>query len=72
MEQAAPGDLEAVIERARARAARTGELRPGPSGSFERSVPDELAEFVDRILTDGSYAREVDRIGREDPDLASI
>jgi hypothetical protein len=67
-------ELEAAVERARARAARTGELRPIVGGSFavSVSVSDELAEFVQRILTDGTYAHAVGRIGEEDPDLANI
>ncbi len=72
MEHVVPDEFTAAVERARVRAERTGELRPGPSTSLVTSIPDELAEFVDRILTDGTYAREVARIGREDPDLASI
>ncbi len=72
MEQAVPANLEAVVERARARAARTGELRPVVSGSFAPAVPDEVADFVQRILTDGTYASAVKRIGEQDPDLANI
>ncbi len=34
------------------------------------SVPDELADFAARVLTDGSYARAAERLGVQDPDLA--
>jgi len=72
MKQALPAELEAAVERARELAARTGELRPVVTGSFGALVPDELAHFVEQILSDGTYARAVERIGREDPDLASV
>jgi len=72
MERVTPVELEAAVERARARAARTGELRPVLSGSFAASVSAELADFVQRILTDGTYAQAVARIGEQDPDLANI
>ncbi len=72
MEHATPSEFEAAVIRARARAARTGELDPKLSGSFATSVTIEVADFLERILTDGTYSREVARIGEEDPDLASI
>lgn len=65
-------ELEGAVERARARAAETGELRAVVSGSVTGCASDELAEFVERILTDGTYARAVARIGEEDPDLANV
>jgi hypothetical protein len=36
------------------------------------SVPDELAMIVQQILADGSFARDVERMGREDPDIATL
>lgn len=72
IEHVVPDEFAAAVERAKVRAERTGELRPGPSTSLATSVPQDLADFVDRILTDGTYAREVARIGQEDPDLASL
>ncbi len=72
MKQRIPAELEAAVERARARASRTGELRSVVGGSFAAAVPVELANFVERILTDGTYARAVERIGEQDPDLANI
>jgi hypothetical protein len=65
-------EFEAVVERARARAASTGELHPDVAGSSATPIPEELRDFVRQILADGSYAREVARIGEEDPDLAGI
>ncbi len=64
-------ELEAAVVRARARAEKTGELRPVVTGSFAPAVSDELAHFVERILTDGTYARAVAHIGEIDPDLAT-
>lgn len=72
MEQLVPAELEAAVERARRRAAATGELRAGASRSAASVIPVELADFVERILTDGTYAEAVARIGEEDPDLATI
>jgi hypothetical protein len=67
-----PVDLAAAVERARTRASRSGELRPFINNSVRAVVSDELAAFVERILTDGTYAEEVTRIGEHDPDLASL
>ena len=72
MERALPAGLEAAIERARSRATKSGELHPHAAGPAMAAVPDELAEFVSQILSDGTYARAVEQIGREDPDLATI
>jgi hypothetical protein len=72
MEHVTPAELEDAVRRARARAAKTGELRPDVSRSLEAPIPDDLADFLQRILTDGTYAREVVRIGEDDPDLANI
>lgn len=72
MEQLVPAELEAAVARARSRSAATGELRAGASGSAASVIPGELADFVERILTDGTYAEAVARIGEEDPDLATI
>ena len=71
MERVTPAEFDAAVERARARAAKTGEL-PVVGGSFAAAVSDEFADFVERIVTDGTYARAVARIGAEDPDLANI
>ena len=72
IEHEAPTELDTAVARARARAAATGDLRPIITGTFEGSVSEELADFAQRILTDGTYAREVRRLGQEDPDLATI
>jgi hypothetical protein len=72
MEHVVGDEFTAAVERARVRAERTGELPAAPNRLQVTVVPDELAEFVDRILTDGTYAREVALIGGEDADLASI
>lgn len=66
-----PFEFEAAVKLARSRAAATGELRAAGKGLSETFVPDELRDFVRQILADGTYARTVERIGREDPDLAN-
>ena len=72
IEHEASTELEAAVARARARAAATGDLHPIITGTLHGSVSEELADFAQRILTDGTYAREVSRLGQEDPDLAAI
>ena len=72
MEQPASTELEAAVRRARSRAAATGELRPQSSQPGRAPLPSEVGDFVRRILTDGSYDRVVEEIGREDPDLATV
>jgi len=72
IEHVKQAELETAIERARVRAAKTGELRPGVRDTSVTTIPDAVADFVEQILTDGTYAREVERIGKEDPDLANI
>ena len=72
IEREAPTELDTAVARARARAAVTGDLHPVITGRFEGSVSGELADFAQRILTDGTYAREVRRLGQEDSDLATI
>ena len=32
----------------------------------------DVSKFVRKILTDGSYQEEITRIGKEDPNLASM
>lgn len=68
----ASSGLEAAVARARLRAATTGELRPTFTGSTVAPVSEELADFVQTILTDGTYAEAVAGIGIDDPDLADI
>ena len=72
VEQTPPSGLKSAVKRARSQAATTGELQPTGKGFSHISVPDELADFVQRILTDGTYARAIERIGDEDPDLADV
>lgn len=42
------------------------------STSTATRVPDELSDFVTRVLGDGTYARAVEQIGRDDPDPATV
>lgn len=72
MEKDLPPELRAAIQRARARAEASGELRPQRSAGGLRPLPAEVAAFVTRILSDGTYAEEIERIGADDPGVASI
>jgi hypothetical protein len=65
-------EFELAVVRARDRAAATGEPRPGGKGLAAVPVTAELAEFVQRVLSDGTYARAVEQLGREDPNLATL
>ena len=65
-----PSELQMAIERAGGRAQSSRELRPIITGSFARPVTSELAAFVDRILTDGTYVRAVAHLVADDPELA--
>jgi hypothetical protein len=53
------------------RAAATGELRPIEKRLDAVPVSPKLAEFIRRVRSDGTFARAVDEIGREAPDLAT-
>ena len=63
-------DLEAVVERARARAAASGELRPPRTGGFTPALPVEAREIVRRWVDEGGYERALEVIALQDPDLA--
>jgi hypothetical protein len=69
---ALPTELQDVVTRAQNRAALTGELIPSPGSSAREPMSAEVSKFIREILTDGSYEQEIIRIGKEDPDLASI
>jgi hypothetical protein len=72
VEFSTPSEFELAVARARNRAAATGEPRPGEKGLAAVPVPAELAEFVQRVLSDGTYARAVEQLGREDTNLATL
>ena len=72
IEPEASSELDAAVARARFQAAATGELRPILTRSSGAPMSEELADFVDRILTDGTYARAIAGIGNDDPDLADV
>jgi hypothetical protein len=65
-----PNDLQVAVERARARGQSSGEFRPVIAGSFVLPVSDELAAFIDRILSDGTYFEAVAQLVADDPELA--
>lgn len=72
IEPEASTQLKAAVARVRLRAASTGELRPIVTNSTAAPMSEEVADFVQRILTDGTYAQAVAGIGNEDPDLADL
>jgi hypothetical protein len=72
IEQPLPTELDLAVRRASRRAEVVGDLRPDKGLSTPEPLPDGLATFVQQILADGSFAREVKRIGRQDPDLATL
>ena len=67
-----PAELQAAVKWAQQRAAVTGELLPSSENSARTPMSADVAKFVREILADGSYQQEILRIGKEDPDLASI
>jgi hypothetical protein len=69
-EAAAADELGAAV--ARARSAASGWLDPVRRAPDEAATPAEVGAFVRRVLTAGTYARAAERIGADDPDLATI
>src|SRR5580658_1542332 len=67
-----PAELQDAVTRARQRAALTGEFFPSSEIPARTPMSADVAKFVRQILTDGSYQEEITRIGKEDPDLASM
>ena len=67
-----PTELQDAVRQARQRAAVTGELLPSPEGLARAPMTAEVSKFIREILTDGTYEQEIIRIGKEDPDLASM
>jgi hypothetical protein len=67
-----PAELQDAVTRAQQRAAVTGELLSSSEISARVPMSADVSKFVRQILTDGSYQHEITRIGKEDPDLASM
>ena len=67
-----PAELQDAVTRARQRAALTGEFFPSSDIPARTPMSADVAKFVRQILSDGSYQEEITRIGKEDPDLASM
>ncbi len=67
-----PSELDAAVRRAQQHAAATGELRPNRKGSHRPPLSVEVSEFIREIIADGTYEQEITRIGKEEPDLASL
>jgi hypothetical protein len=72
MRQTLSPELEVAVELARSRAGESGELQAVILDGPRSALPEEAIAFVRQILTDGTYAEEVRRIGTEDPEVASI
>lgn len=64
--------LRAAVERARRSLTATGELSPQRAGRSGSPVPPQLREAVERVLTDGTYAKAAAAVAVEDPDLADL
>lgn len=67
-----PAELEAAVARARERAKLAGELEPKHSGTGLPLLPDEARRFLEQVLSNGSYAEEIRRLGAEDPEIATL
>jgi len=63
-----PG-LEMAVQRARERAAQTGELTPR-SGGLEPAVPADVGAVILELLRDGTYAAALARVTAGDPDIS--
>ncbi len=72
IEPEASTERDVAVARARFQAAATGELRPILTPSSVTPTSEELGDFVDRILKDGTYAQAIASIGNDDPDLADV
>lgn len=72
MQNALSAELAAVVDSARSRAEASGELGPAGRDASRPDLPEDAVAFVRLILSDGTYTDEVERIGAEDPDVASI
>lgn len=64
-------ELVAVVERARARFAAGGALRPPRIAGFRSAFSVEAQEIVRDWRDDGGYARALELIAQQDPDLAN-
>lgn len=64
-------DLEAVVARSRAAAARAGELTPPRVGSLSTVLPDDVRRALVEDLSSGEFRRAVEEAVADDPDLRS-
>jgi hypothetical protein len=64
-------ELAAVVDAARRRAERLGELSRPPARPYVSPLGPEVADAVHRWLHDGGYAAALAQVVAEDPDLAN-
>lgn len=64
-------DLQAVVERARALARKSGELRDTPWTPPSGPLPAEAREALRDWVTSGNYDRAVAEVVADDPGLAT-
>ncbi len=62
-------DLEAVVARSRAAAARAGELTPPRVGSLSTVLPPDVRRALVEDLSSGEFRRALEEAAAEDPDL---
>ena len=67
-----PSELQDAVTWAQNRAAVTASFFRPRQSSARAPFSAEVSTFIRQILTDGSYEQETIRIGKDDPDLASI
>ena len=63
-------DLQAIVARTRAAAAKAGELKPVHVGPLVSDLPAEVRRAIAEDLASGEYRRAVDEAVAGDPDLA--
>ena len=64
-------DLADVVERARRRAADSGEWPRGTVQPFEPTIPSEAVDVISGWLRDGGYDRAIAQVVAEDLALAT-
>jgi len=65
------GDLERIVDRARAQAQARGELVVAPTGVLSAGLSDAARAALSDWVSSGDYDRAVESITADDPDLAT-